>query len=179
MHYGRSGVRPPRRIAEPLHERGQPAGAQDRQLAPRGDDRRLRVEEHRHRELHRDSVSDLVREVHGLGHGRAGERDERDDVEHAQARMDTGVLTEIDAPDGDAGERERRRLDRRRVADEREDRAMMIGVAMDVEEPRAGGDDARRQLSDHERVTSLGDVRDALEHAASASRPFPSPPSPP
>ena len=63
-----------------------------------------------------------------LGHRHALDRDERHDVDGAEARVLTLMLPQIDRPGRDLEQREDRRLDAGGVAGEREDRAVVRGV---------------------------------------------------
>ena len=95
--------------------------------------------------------------------GRPAQRNERDDVDRAHARMDAAVFREVDEPDRRARERERTVLHALRRPEEGEDRAVMIGVAVHVHESSAPGLDGAAERVDDRRVTSLAHVRHALE----------------
>jgi len=84
-----------------------------------------------------DRAADAPREGHGLGRPDADERDEREHVEGAEARVDTPMATHVDDLHDARREGERRRPDGVRGAEDREDRALVVGVRVDVRERRA------------------------------------------
>ncbi|MFN8186735.1 MAG: hypothetical protein U0R69_06635 [Gaiellales bacterium] len=90
------------------------------------------------------------------------DRDERDDVGGADPRMDALVGTEVDALDRDPDPREQRLDELLARPDEREHRAVVILVAVDVEQPRGAGEHLAKRL---ERcgIASDREVRDGLE----------------
>ena len=96
---------------------------------------------------------------------RAVEGDERHHVEGADARMDAGVLAHGaplrhgagEGPHGDRGVGLAR-------TGEREHAAVVVGVAVDVEERRSA---RRGQGVDHGVVAALRHVRHALQHVVS------------
>src|SRR5690349_2989245 len=77
--------------------------------------------------------------------------------------MGAFVAAQVDplARAGDPSEQRRDELLGR--AHEREDRAVVVGVRVDVEQPCAAGPQRRRQRVDRRRVAALGEVRDGLE----------------
>jgi hypothetical protein len=77
--------------------------------------------------------------------------------------MDAGVNAEVDQLDGPAREGEGRTLDSVGVAEEREDRSVMIDVAVDVDEAGARRLDGLRETAQAIAVTALAHVGDALE----------------
>ena len=68
-----------------------------------------------------DRAADAPREGHGLGRPDADERDEREHVEGADARMDPAVLAHVDQGDDPRGQGERGALDGLGRAQERDD----------------------------------------------------------
>ena len=89
-------------------------------------------------------AADVLRQRDAVGHRRALDRDERHDVHGAEARMLALVCSQIDGGDGGCEEREGRRLERRRIPDEREDRTVVRGVGRMVEQPHARAAERRR-----------------------------------
>ena len=90
------------------------------------------------------------------------DRDDRDDVDRADSRMHTGMPAEVDelARAADPGEQP---LDQRLLrADEREDRPVVIGIGMHVEQP-GGASERLADRGDDGRVPPFRDVRDGLE----------------
>ena len=75
-----------------------------------------------------DGGADPLGELDAVGHRHAFDRDERHDVDGAEARVRTLVLPQIDRPGRDLDQREDRRLDAGGVAGEGEDRAIVRGV---------------------------------------------------
>ena len=69
----------------------------------------------------RDGGADVLGERHAISHRGALDRNERDDVDGADAGVLAAVLPQVDGVYGDVEERERGGLERGRVADERED----------------------------------------------------------
>src|SRR5206468_4966266 len=113
-----------------------------------------------------DRGADAVRKRDAVGHRDAGERDEWDDVDRAETRMLPLVPAHVDGLVRRVDERERRALDRVGLAGEREDRAVVIGIARPIEQSYAGrcGDDPREAVDDVE-PTAFTDVRNALDDA--------------
>jgi hypothetical protein len=90
--------------------------------------------------------------------------------------MHAGVRAQVDEGDGRARQIERGALDDRGVAEQGQNRAVMVGIAMDVDELRADGDDRALEGGDDALVTSLADVRNTREQLSasppSLSRPW-------
>ena len=100
------------------------------------------------------------------------QRDDRYDIGCADARVDALVLAEVDPLGGgrDAGEEgfEQHLV----LADEREDRPVVVGVAVDVEHTCPARLHGCRDSCDDRGVATVGDVRDGLEetHASTLRR---------
>ena len=122
----------------------------------------LAVEEHGQPELRADPVREPQCAIpRALAVCRL-EGDDRDDVCSADPGMSPVMIAEVDplAGTGDAGQQ---RLDKRRVvADEREDRPVVIRVGMNVEDVGVRGESGPQRL-DRPGVTSFREVRDRLE----------------
>src|SRR3954468_1040662 len=89
---------------------------------------------------------------------------QRGDVECADVRMQSPVRSEVDALDRLARAREERMTQRARLAAQRDDAAVVIGVGVDVEQPRAAGGEGVRDLRDGYGVPPLRHVGDGKEH---------------
>ena len=91
------------------------------------------------------------------------ERDERHDVDRSDAGMDAVVPAQVDELDRARRARDERLDQLSVVAREREDRAVVVRVGVDVEERRS-----RRErppdLGDRRAVAPLGHVRHGLQH---------------
>ena len=135
------------------------------------------VEEHRQLQLVREQLGGDQRL--GAG-GAAAARIEVDDGRHVQ-RADVGVHAvvpgEVDAPQGLAGTLEQRLGQLALRAGERHDRAVVVGVGVDVEDARAAaGGEGARDRSDSGRVPALGHIgrrqqrHRSLPHATGGSR---------
>ena len=95
----------------------------------------------------------------GVGHvGRCVERDERHDVDNAHPRVGPVVVGDVDLADGTSGHRARRVLDL--GSPQREHRAVMVSIAVDVEQARPGG---RADAGDHVASPPLAHVDDTLQ----------------
>src|SRR5437763_5931463 len=97
--------------------------------------------------------------------------DDRNHVCGADAWMGSPVLPQID-PLARAGDSREERCDQLLLAaDERVDGPMVVGVRMDVEQPRLAGERIADRL-DRRAVAPLGEVRDGLErqHRAEPTR---------
>ncbi len=114
----------------------------------------LRADATRERPRRRDRPRHVVRH----------ERDERDDVGDADARVDTRVLAQVDQLDRSGDPGEQRLDDRLVVRREREHRAVVIGVRVDVQERDAASRRRRRSPRNDGRIPALGDVGHSLEH---------------
>ena len=68
---------------------------------------------------------------------RLAQRDERHDVERADAPVHAAMRAHVDRREHGRGEGERRGLDGVGRAEEREHRAVMVGIGVDVGEPHA------------------------------------------
>lgn len=85
---------------------------------------------------------------------------DRGDVDHADARVDARVRGQVDAVDGLPRALEQRQVQRARLPREREHRAVVVGVRVDVEQPRATGDERGADRVEGRGVAALGDVGD-------------------
>jgi hypothetical protein len=127
--------------------------------APR---REVRVEEDRQRELLPDPSRELERRrACALGVG-LPDRDDRDDVGGADARMSALVAAEVDPLARARDARQQRGHEIRRAADERVDGAVVILVRVDVEQACLPGQRLADRV-DGRPVASLGEVRHGLE----------------
>src|SRR5438552_1760927 len=150
--------------------RGQPlvlAVAQLAQRASFGTPRRLAVVVDGQRVARRERRPHCVRERDGHAHRGVRQGHERQNVERADAGMDAAMLAHVDLGQRRFGQRDRAGGDGGGLREEREDRAMVIGVGVDVRERDArrgahGGRDARQAR----RVAALADVRHALHDEA-------------
>ena len=99
-----------------------------------------------------------------LGHGGpalgVGAVDDRRDVEHPHARVHAGVGGQVDPLDRLARAFQQRQVQRARLAREREHGAVVVGVGVDVEQPRAAGDERGADRVERRDVAALGDVGD-------------------
>ena len=86
--------------------------------------------------------------------------DDRGDVEHPDARVHARVRGQVDALDRLARALQQREVQRARLAREREHRAMVVGVRVDVEQARAAGDERGADRVERRGVAALGDVGD-------------------
>ena len=103
----------------------------------------------------------------GAGVG-AVERDERHHVERPEARVHAVVAVEVDAVDDLARQQPDRLLGVARAgAGEREDRAVVVGVVVHVEQRRAARGGERVE---HRDVAALRHVGHALEHVSRVGR---------
>ncbi len=95
---------------------------------------------------------------------RRAERDERHDVDHAEPRVDPDVFAEIEVFDGDGRESASGGLGTSSFGGgEGEDAAVVVEVAVDIEQRRAGRGADRR---DSALVSALRDVDDCFQHGA-------------
>jgi hypothetical protein len=79
------------------------------------------------------------------------------------------VAAQVDERDGPGDARDQRVDELAVVPDEREDRAVVVRVAVDVEQPGRRGEPIA-QRRDPPRVAALGDVRHRLERKRHARR---------
>ncbi len=158
-----SRARPERRLqlarVDSALQLGRASSAEERGASPVA---ARAVEEHRQAELVTDTPSErechCLRKLHLVG----PKRNDRDDVRCAHARVDPVVRPQIDHLCG-AGDAREQRLDQIAVVrDDCEDRSVMIGVGVDVEDAPAlcerlpdRGDDCR--------IASLGHVRHGFQ----------------
>ena len=130
----------------------------------------LAVAEYGQAEFLTDTARQLPRSLDREQHLVRAERNQRDDVGGADAGMDAHVPAQIDELGG-AGDTRQKRVDERvRLTDEREHRAMVIGIGVDVEERDVLG----KRLADrghHGRIPPLGDVGHGLEHDPYPTKP--------
>ena len=129
-----------------------------------GDAGRVLVEEHGDPELGGDPPGKLLRRLDAGRRVLRAQRDERDDVGGAEARVRALVLVEVDELGCLLDGAERRLGDRPLVADEGHDAAVVRRVALHVEQADAldaahGGGD----LLDHLGPATLAEVGDALD----------------
>ena len=146
-------VDPPRELfeASTAEERGPPATPH------------LAVEEHGDAELRTDALGDLEGRAACLGEVGGNDRDERDDVRGADARVDALVPAQVDAvarrrDPGDEGVDEAAPL-----THEHEDGPVMVLVGVEGEEAGAGRE-CVSDLRDRRRIATLGHVRHRQEH---------------
>ncbi len=97
----------------------------------------LLVQVHRHAEARRDGGAGLPGQRHAVGHRRALDRHEGDDVDGAQARVLAAVRPEVDVGDGPFDERQDGSLDAVGVAGEGEDGTVVRRVRGMVEQADA------------------------------------------
>ena len=122
------------------------------------------VEEDREVEPRRDPFSEGARQGDAVVDRRRGERDERDDVHRADARVLADVAVHIDLVDG-RGDQPLQRLGHRAIlAGEREHRPVVAGIARPVEQVglRHGPDGIGEPVDDIE-STALRDVGDGFD----------------
>jgi hypothetical protein len=123
----------------------------------------LPVQESRDSQLAAERLGNRERRTARRWHLLGFEWDERDDVDGADARVDALVRPEVDPLACSRGALDERAHEVVRLADEREDRAMVIGIGVEIEKlrpPRERASDGR----DRRRVTPLGDVRHRFQH---------------
>src|SRR5262249_18412971 len=90
------------------------------------------------------------------------DRDDWDDVGGADARMRSPVLAQVDPLAGAGDPGQERGNDLLLAADERVDGAVVVRVAVDIEQPCVPGERVADGV-DRPCVTPLGEVRDGLE----------------
>ena len=167
MDAGRAEIGSPRGIlADRLAQALELAAPHVRQAHALGSGRGRFVEEHRDAELVADAASDRARDRRALVERDALDRHERHDVGGAHARMLAAMTIQIDLL-GRALHRAEGRLHHRLgLAGEREDRAVVIGVHLVVEEhdARRGGDRLEEGLDDLT-TTTFGKIGNAFDDA--------------
>ena len=115
------------------------------------------------RELVADPARQLDRGLDRAAHLVRFQRHDRDDVGGADPRMGALVAAQVDAV-ARAGDAREQRLDQLvRVADEREDRAVVVGVDVHVEQAR-GRRERTAQRLDHRVVAAFREVGHRLQH---------------
>lgn len=125
--------------------------------------RRRAVEIGRNAELVPDPRRGAMGEGHRVVERRRAQRNERQNVERADARVRAAVPAQIDAVARNARQGDRRRDRLRCVADGSEDAAMMDRVARPVDDARALRFDRSGARVDQRRIASLAQVRNDLE----------------
>ena len=143
---------------DPALQLGRPARSEERGAAPV---RELSVQENRQAELGTDPLGDLERHRPRPRHVRTLQCDDRNDVRGADARMGAFVPPEVD-PLPRARDTGDKRLHQLVLAHEREDRAVVIGVGVNVEEARVL-DERRGERVERLPVAALREVRHGLE----------------
>jgi hypothetical protein len=137
-----------------------PAAPEERRLAPVV--REAAVEEHRKPQFGADAVCEGERGAPRVLLGSRFERDERDDVGGSDPRVGALVLAQIDPLDRGRDPTEQRLDQLLSGADEREDRAMVIPVDVDVQQPRGCGESIAERL-ERRLVAPVRDVGDRFE----------------
>ncbi len=128
---------------------------------------RVVVEERRHRQLVRDPAGERICGIDRDRRRRPRQRNERDDVDDTEPRVRAFVVCEREEIGRGPGELPGCELGHEGVRGrDREHRAVVVGVGVDVEQPGAAGS---REQVDGVGTPALGDVDDALEHAAQAT----------
>ena len=112
-----------------------------------------------------DARRGAVRERDRVVERRVAERNERQHVERADARVRAAVGAQVDALVRDARERDRRRDDLRRAADRGDHAAVVHRIAGAVHDARALRLHRSGARVDHAGIASLADVRNDLELA--------------
>jgi hypothetical protein len=103
--------------------------------------------------------AELTRQVDTLGHRRPAERNEGDDVDGADARMDATVRPQVDSRERYLEQPEQCFGDHSRIADHGEDRAIVRGVCGVVEQHQPGDPlQGSRELGHDRRPLPLADV---------------------
>ena len=140
-------------------ERGSPGGD------CRRDGGRVLVQEHRDVEAPRDFRADLPSQLNALHHRHAFNRDERHDVDRAEARVLAAMRPQIDVGDGARDQREDGVSDALGVARQRENRAVVRRIGRMVEQAHAGdAADGDRHLVDDLGPAALAHIRNALDY---------------
>lgn len=117
----------------------------------------------------RQPIAERMRGCDGHIRWRRPERDERNDVDHAEARVYSRVIAQIEVFERNIDEPTSGRLGCTGVdRGDREHAAVVVGIAVDVEQCRAGRSTNRL---DHMGVAALRDIDDGLEHRARVDAP--------
>ena len=74
------------------------------------------------------------------------------------------VAGDVDPRHGLARAGQHRRRERPRLGREREHGAVVVGIRVAVQHPRAAGRERRADRVEHREVAALGDVRDGEQH---------------
>ena len=122
------------------------------------------IQVNRDAQLVGDAPPEPARELNALGQGDALQRDERNHIHGADARVGSAVMSHVDQLGGAlrAGQRRlQRRLGRR---DKGEHRAVVIGIAVRIEYDHSGnGADGLADGVDDLRPPAVGEIGDALD----------------
>src|SRR5262249_44393453 len=124
--------------------------------------REIGVEEDRQPELLSHPPPELESGGAGALRVRLVDRDDWDDVGGADAGMRSSVLAQVDPLAGTGDPGQERGNDLLLAADERVDGAVVVRVAVDIEQLCVGGERVADGV-DRPCVTPLGEVRDGLE----------------
>jgi hypothetical protein len=163
MQRGRAVVRLPGGIAQTGRQAGETAAPHRFERPALRRPCRGFVEEHGQPQRCGDRAAGGVGDGDRVGHRRRPERDERQHVQRADARVHTGVRAEVDFGDGGRGKHGRGARDVVAVAGEGEHRAMVGPVGGAIEQRGAGAGDGRREAIEAGRIASLADVGDGFD----------------
>ncbi len=132
----------------------------------------LAVEERGQPELRRQPLREQSGRALRARHVGRSDRDDRDDVRGTDPRMHAVVAAQVDPLLRHRDARDQRVLEVLLVADEREDRPVVVGVGVHVEERRVRPERACDRV-DHRSVAPLREVRHGLQgqHAAYPTAP--------
>ena len=134
------------------------------ELCPLRPQRGVRIEVHRYAVLLPHLFAEAVGERDGFGHGDAADRHERHDVNGAEARVFAFVRPHVDLGERCVHQCVGRLAYRLGLAGEREDRAVVVGVAGLIEKAHAGdGGDRGGDPRDDVRAPSFADIRYAFD----------------
>ena len=125
-------------LADQLLETLELPFAHVREILSFGPPRRVIVEIHRYVQLASDALAQLLRQLDALLDSHAGDRNKRDHIDGAHARVLALMDVQVDQLRRFLGDAEARLHARVGRADEREDAAMMIGVRLDVQNRHPG-----------------------------------------
>ena len=129
------------RGGDPPAELLEPAAAVERRLPTRAD---VPVEKDRQPELLPDSPRDRPRDGRRPPEVLGRERDDRNDVRGTDSGVDAPVSTQVDPPSRLVDPGDEPVLEGALVADERDDRAVVVGIDVNVENPPACARECRR-----------------------------------